>query len=163
RLARPSKRWKDRVANMNEVDGQSKPPAASQADLAEDVVELEPTRAYPAIEPESSERSFHMALVAGSTASVTRESEILLRSRLGAAAIFLAVAYGVFFVIGLLDVHTLIGRSSIFLGVRLALCIGLAALLASPIELSLFRLRMLEYGFFGVLTVMMMVAQYVVG
>jgi len=142
---------------MSEVAGPSK------AAETEEIVELEPTQAYPAIEPASSERSFHMALVAGSAPSITRENEILLRSRLKAAALFLAVAYGVFFVIGFMDVHGLIARASVFLGVRLVLCIGLAALLASPIELSSPKLRLLEYGFFGALTLMMMVGQYVVG
>ena len=45
----------------------------------------------------------------------------------------------------------------------MALCVGVAALLASPIELSLPRLRILEYGFFGALILLMMVAQYVMG
>jgi serine/threonine-protein kinase len=142
---------------MSEVDGLSLPAES------DDLVELEPTQAYPPIEPPSSERSFHMALVAGAAPTFTRDNEVLLRSRLKAAAVFLAVAYGVFFVIGFMDIHGIIGRASVFLGVRLFLCIGLAALLASPVELPLPKLRMLEYGFFGALTLMMMVAQYVVG
>jgi serine/threonine-protein kinase len=142
---------------MSEVDGQR---SAAESD---ELVELEPTQAQPAIEPSSLERSFHMALVAGSAPSITHENESLLRGRLKAAAIFLAVAYGVFFVIGLLDVQGLIGRASVFLGFRLVVCIALAAVLASGLEIASSKLRMLEYGFFGVLILTMMVAQYVVG
>ena len=80
---------------MSEVDGLSK------AAGTEEMVELEPTQAYPAIEPARSERSFHMAIVPGSVPSVTGENEVLLRNRLRAAAVFLAVVYGLFFVIRL--------------------------------------------------------------
>jgi eukaryotic-like serine/threonine-protein kinase len=146
---------------MSEVDGRPLPDRP--ATETEDVVELEPTGAFPRIEPASPEQSFHKALFEGPAPSITRENEVLLRSRLKAAALFLAVAYGIFFVSGLLDARGLIARASLFLGVRLALCVGLAALLASPIDLSLPKIRMLEYGFFGALTLMMMVAQYVVG
>jgi len=142
---------------MNDVDGRS------SAAEAEEFVELEPTAAYPAVEPPSLERSFHMALVAGAAPSITRENDLLLHGRLKAAAIFLAVAYGVFFVIGFLDAHALVARASLFLGLRMLLCIGLAALLASPLELSSPKLRILEYGFFGALTLMMMFSQYFVG
>ncbi len=142
---------------MSEIDGRSN---AAEPD---EVVELEPTQAYPAIEPASSQRSFHMALVAGSAPSISSENEILLRNRLKAAAIFLAVAYAVFFVVGLMDVQGTIARAAVYLGFRVALCVGLAAFLASPVGLSLPTLRMLEYGFFGVLVLMMMIAQYVLG
>jgi serine/threonine-protein kinase len=146
---------------MSKVDGQAwAGPLGAEAD---EVIELEPTQAYPAIGPASQEGSIHMALVAGSAPSITRESEILLRSRLKAAAIFLAVAYGLFFVIGLIDVQAVAARAVVFLGVRVAICVGLAALLASRVELSLSRLRQLEYGFFGVLVLMMMAGQYIVG
>jgi serine/threonine-protein kinase len=139
---------------MSEVDGPA--PAAE----AEDVIELEPTRGH--LEPVrgEDERSFHMALVAGSMPSITRENEMLLRSRLKAATLFLAVAYGVFFIIGLLDVSSTMARAALYLGLRVALCVGLAALLASSIEISYQKLRMLEYGFFGMLTLLMMVGQY---
>ncbi len=142
---------------MTEIDGRS------NAGEPDDVVELEPTQAYPAIEPASSQRSFHMALVAGSAPSISSENEILLRNRLKAAALFLAVAYGVFFVAGLMDAKGMIARAAVYLGFRVALCVGLAAFLASPVELSLPKLRMLEYAFFGVLMLMMMIAQYVLG
>jgi serine/threonine-protein kinase len=145
---------------MSEVDVRSK--AESSGAETEDVIELEPTRAQFEAVPAEAERSFHMALVAGSLPSITRENEILLRSRLRAAALFLAAVYALFFAFGLMDPNSTIGRVGILVGVRVALCIGMAALLASPVELSYPRLRILEYGFFGALIVLMMVAQYVV-
>ncbi|MGO9922047.1 MAG: serine/threonine-protein kinase [Isosphaeraceae bacterium] len=144
---------------MNEVDGRSN--ANSSGAAAEDEVELEPTAAYPAIERGSPDRSFHMALVAGSAPSITRENEILLRSRLKAAVLFLAVVYALFLVFGLMDPSSTVSRVGLFIGIRVVLCIAVGALLASPVELDHARLRILEYGFFGALIVFMMVAQYV--
>jgi hypothetical protein len=138
---------------MNEFDGQSNPEAAAEAG---DVIELEPTRAELGPLP-----SVHMALVAGTLPSVTSDSENLLRNRLKAAVLFLAVAYGLLFIIGLLDKNTTINRVVGFFGIRTFLCVGLYILLASRVVLSFQRLRLLEYLFFGTITLLMMGSQYV--
>ncbi len=144
---------------MTEVDGQSN--AASPAAENEDVIELEPTRAQMEPLPASAEPSFHMALVAGSLPSISRDNEILLRSRLKAAVLFLLVAYSLFFIIGLVDSHSLIARVLVFFGIRVVLCGALFGLLVSPVAVGYQRLRMLEYLFFGALTLLMIGAQYV--
>ena len=66
-------------------------------------IELEPTIHQGAYSPSSASQSFHMALATSSMPSLTTETGDLLRSRLKAAALFLAVGYAVFFIFGLVD------------------------------------------------------------
>src|SRR5262249_10553925 len=95
--------------------------------------------------------------------SMTGETEVLLRSRLQSAATFLAIGYAVFFAFNLLERASNHGISAGSLGLRMAFCAMVAGLLASQVALSYRQLRVLEYAFFGVLVVLSMVTQYVVG
>jgi serine/threonine-protein kinase len=45
----------------------------------------------------------------------------------------------------------------------MSLCIAVAALLASPVVLSLRQLRALEYGFFGIMVLAIVITQYIAG
>ena len=82
-----------------------------------------------------------MALATSSMPSLTTETGELLRSRLKAAALFLAVGYGLFFLLGVVEPTSTAGQLRVFAGLRMALCITVAALLASPIELGYRQLR----------------------
>jgi eukaryotic-like serine/threonine-protein kinase len=131
--------------------------------LGDDEIELEPTIQPPRGYPSSASESFHMALATSSPASLTTETGELLRYRLQAAALFLAVGYSLFFLLGLFEPTSAYGQTRIFLGLRMAICIAVSALLASPLLLSLRQLRALEYGFFGVMVLAIVVTQYFVG
>ncbi|MGA2702254.1 MAG: serine/threonine-protein kinase [Isosphaeraceae bacterium] len=136
--------------------------AAIDADL-DDEIELEPTIQQPRGFPSSASESFHMALATSSMPSLTTETGELLRSRLNAATLFLAVAYGLFFLLGVVEPTSTHGQIRIFLGLRMSLCIAVAALLASPVVLSLRQLRALEYGFFGIMVLAIVITQYIAG
>lgn len=130
---------------------------------ADEEIELEPTVQYPASYPSSPSQSFHMALATSSMPSLSTETGELRRSRLKAAALFLAIGYGVFLIFGLLDAGALPGLVILSLGGRVLLCVAVAGFLASKIDMTYLQLRSLEYSFFGLLVVIMMIGQYVVG
>ena len=140
-------------------------PAAIDADLADGdgEIELEPTIQRPLASPSSPSQSFHMALATGSMPSLTTETGELLRSRLKAAAIFLAVGYGLFFVLGLVEPTSIHGVVLLYLGLQMAVCIAVIALLASPMVLSYPQLRAVEYGFFGLMVLTLVLKQYMGG
>jgi len=135
---------------------------AIDADL-DDEIELEPTIQQPRGFPSSASESFHMALATSSMPSLTTETGELLRSRLKAATLFLAVAYGLFFLLGVVEPTSTHGQIRLFLGLRMSLCITVAALLASPVVLSLRQLRAVEYGFFGIMVLAIVITQYIAG
>ncbi len=145
---------------MSHTDNRLSGPGGRPDDEGE--IELEPTIMAPPIDGPASQ-SFHMALATGSMPSLTAETGDLLRSRLKAAALFLAVAYGLFFLLGVVMPTSTHGQLRIFLGLRMSLCIAVAALLASPVLLSLAQLRAIEYGFFGLLVLATVATQYVAG
>ena len=136
--------------------------AATDADGDEEI-ELEPTIQQAHGYPSSASESFHMALATSSMPSLTTETGELLRSRLKAAALFLAVGYGLFFLLGVVEPTSTAGQLRVFAGLRMALCITVAALLASPIELGYRQLRALEYGFFGIMVLAMVLAEFMAG
>ncbi len=76
----------------------------------DDEIEIEPTIQQPRGLPSSAPESFHMALATSSMPSLTTETGELLRSRLKAAALFLAVAYGLFFLLGVVEPTSTHGR-----------------------------------------------------
>ncbi len=135
---------------------------AIDADL-DDEIELEPTIQQPRGFPSSVSESFHMALATSALPSLTSETGELLRSRLKAATLFLAVVYGLLFVLGVVEPSSTAGQLRVLVGLRMALCITVAALLAAPIVLSLRQLRAVEYSFFGIMVLALVLAQYVVG
>jgi len=135
---------------------------AIDADL-DDEIELEPTIQQPRGFPSSASESSHMALATSSMPSLTTETGELLRSRLKAATLFLAVAYGLFFLLGVVEPTSTHGQIRLFLGLRMSLCITVAALLASPVVLSLRQLRAVEYGFFGIMVLAIVITQYIAG
>jgi len=104
-----------------------------------------------------------MALATNSMPSLTTETGVLLRSRLLAAALFLAIAYGIFVILGVALPTSTHATLLIHRVVRTLLCVAFAGLLASPLNLSYRHLRVLEHVFFGLLLLTFMVAQYLGG
>src|SRR3954454_19339490 len=94
-------------------------------------IELEPTIYQGAYSPASASQSFHMAVATSSMPSLTTETGDLLRIRLKAAALFLAVGYAVFFIFGLLDEGSVQGMALLYIGARVALCLAVVGLLSS--------------------------------
>ena len=95
--------------------------------------------------------------------SLTTETGDLLRSRLKAAALFLAVGYAVFFIFGLVDEGSVQAMALLYLGLRVALCLAVVGLLSSQFPLTYRQLRGVEYAFFGLMVLLMMISQYMTG
>ncbi|QEH34663.1 Serine/threonine-protein kinase PknB [Aquisphaera giovannonii] len=146
-------------------------PGALQADEGDDgEILLEPTVQLAAstwggpLAPASPpSQSFHMGLARESLPSITTETGELLRSRLKATAIFLALGYGVFFLLGLFEPSSVQHSAVLTLGLRLILCTSVLLLLSGGAELGYRQLRLVEYGFFGGMVLLMMFSQYSVG
>jgi hypothetical protein len=101
-----------------------------------------------------------LAMVEGSFASFADELQTLRSQRLGAAALSLAVVFLVLFVWSLLNQnagHWLLTVLSFF---RFAISAGCAGVIMSRLSLSPGQLRALEYGFFGSLTLTIILSQY---
>ncbi|WP_165227321.1 serine/threonine-protein kinase [Aquisphaera insulae] len=146
-------------------------PGARPADEGDDdEILLEPTVQHavttwggspaPASPPS---QSFHMALATNSLPSITTETGELLRTRLKAAALFLALGYSAFFLFGLLEPSSVQHRSAVTLGLRLILCASLVGLLSARADLGYRELRLLEYGFFAAMILLMMFGQFSTG
>jgi serine/threonine-protein kinase len=143
-------------------------PATDGVPDDEDVIELEPTmdvdlaglravmtpvpgQAGPAVAPTDS-----------AIASIAGDGGPLRRHRLAATALLLAVAYAI-----LLAWHLMLWRPHgplawALISSRFVLSAAVAGLLLSPIRLSAPRVRALEFALFGGLTLIVMIAQYVV-
>jgi hypothetical protein len=136
-----------------------------------EVIELEPTKQLTVPEPWTvrGSASFQpqsevpVALVEGSLTSLAGEISSLRRRRLGAAALFLAAAFGVWFLWSLFGVN--LGASAWIawttVGLRCAIAAAIAALLFSRLDLSRNQVRAAEYFLFGSLTLLMAINQYV--
>jgi eukaryotic-like serine/threonine-protein kinase len=135
--------------------------------LDAEVIDLEPTMhttaepwASRAASSEFAQDPVVAAAEAGPAASLAGEIGTLLRPRLAAASLLLAVAYAV-----LLIWHLFVGAAHVPLAwviliTRFVLPAIIAGLILSPIELSTPWLRRLEYVLFGGLTILLVVAQY---
>ncbi len=122
----------------------------------EDVIELEPTIEF------QSAGSAPSYLGIGPSPTLAVESPHLLRSRLRVAALFLGVPTLIFLFFRLVMADEVSGVVVPALAVRLALCAALAGLLFSRVDLNVSQLRTLEYVFFGLLTLTLMITQYLV-
>ncbi len=133
-----------------------------------DVIELEPTMTLERPEPWAASGTAGsnppVAMVEESLAGLAGELGSLRRSRLGAAALFLALTFGVFFVRSLFGIE-LGGVAWVAwttLGLRCAIAATVAGLLLSRVDLTRNQARAAEYILFGSLVFLMAVNQYVV-
>jgi serine/threonine-protein kinase len=135
-----------------------------------DEIELEPTmaagvgEAADVVAPDSSDAGPAVALVEGSLASLRGATHTLRRSRLAAAALFLAVAFGVVLLWSLfgsdLGASAWVGWTTMAL--RCAIAAACAWVLLSRIALAPGQVRALEYILFGSCTVLLAISQYTV-
>jgi eukaryotic-like serine/threonine-protein kinase len=136
-----------------------------------DVIEVEPKMPGDVLEPWtqapiSSSFPGHagpdLALARKSMASLREKTHPLRRIRLAAAALFLALTFGVLLVSGWLGIG--VGISSWFVrttvGLRCVIAVAIASLLLSRLALTRVQVRILEYFLFGSFTVLMAVTQY---
>jgi serine/threonine-protein kinase len=94
--------------------------------------------------------------------SFVGDTEVLLRQRLLVVALIWAVLTGVRYVFALLDPNTGEGLASGTLLGRTLFSLAIAALLAERRPLQLRYLRAIEYLYFGLLTISILVSQYLV-
>jgi serine/threonine-protein kinase len=145
------------------------PTSATDELSADEVIDLEPAGHSETAEPWATRAaaSFHrpeavMPGVEPSKGSYADEVSSLLRTRLAAVSLLFAVAYAV-----LLVWHVIAWASHApsvwsLLFTRFLLSAIVAALLVSPITLSLRWLRGLEFALFGGLTLLVVASQYTV-
>jgi hypothetical protein len=136
-----------------------------------EVIDLEPTMALsapfaagdndPADPTLATRQSAPVALVEGSLASLTGETNVLRRRRVAAAALFLAFAYGVLF-LWIVFTRDDLGHGLIWLmmGGRFVLATSIAVLLLGRFTLSRNQVVAAELALFGGLTLMLMISQY---
>ena len=112
-----------------------------------------------------------VTMAEGTLASLASETDVLRRQRLRAAAVCLAIAFGLLMIWVFVSDNpgTLTETGSRFslrvglLGLRWLLATVVAVLLAGPADLTGKRLRVVEYVLFLGLTLILMVSQYFVG
>lgn len=138
-------------------------PYESLGDETEEIIDLEPTGAWsaqPSLAAADPEESAHVALMAGSMPSITTEATDLLRERLNSAALFLGVVYCLLALWNLLirDGGLWIIPATQF--TRCVLSLSVILLLNSGLPLTLRQLRLVEYAYFGLLTLLLILSQY---
>ncbi len=144
---------------MAEVDDPTPPTREIFHDDGDEMV-LVPTMTMALVAGASRSAVPAVGLVEGTGASLSSEMHTLRRRRLGAAALFLAVVFG------LLIFYSLTSRSAdhwlvttlVFL--RFVIAASCAALILSRIDLTAGQVRAVEYLLFGSLTLILVAAQY---
>ena len=136
--------------------------------LDAEVIDLEPTMHMTA-EPWASRAASSefapeavMAAAQASQASLAGEIGPLLRTRLSAASVLLAIAYGILLIWHVANGNTHVPLSWFLLSSRFVLPVIVAGLLLSPLPLSVRWMRGLEYALFGGMTAVVVVALYTV-
>jgi eukaryotic-like serine/threonine-protein kinase len=94
--------------------------------------------------------------------SFVSDTELLLRQRLLIVALIWAALTGVRYLFGLFDPYTGEGLASGSLLARTLFSFAIAGLLAGRRPLHLRQLRLIEYLYFGLLTISILVSQYLV-
>jgi serine/threonine-protein kinase len=111
---------------------------------------MEPTQAFAPSMSEVAAPDRAVELVSGSGPAMSSEIERLLRARLGAVAICLAIGTAAFLVLGISTGNLVSVPGITLLEIYLILCFsGLILLLYSRLNLSLPQLRYVEWGVFG--------------
>ena len=148
------------------------PPGSGDGLLDAEEIGLEPTIAVGRADLDAPSAPAHaaasldataaprMGLVAGSLASLRGETRALRRRRLSAAALFLAVAYGLFLAFYFATREEFGGVFPLLLGLRMALAIAAAALLFSRLDLGPGGVKAVEYTLFGGMTILLAISQY---
>ena len=136
-----------------------------------DVAELPPEIQSQVIEPwtvGAGSSSFQaqaepdLAMASREMASLREKTHSLRRSRLAAAALFLAVAFGVVFLFGFFEIGAAVSNWLVrtTVGLRCGIAAVIAGLLLTRITLTGLQTRVLEYVLFGSFTILMVGTQY---
>jgi eukaryotic-like serine/threonine-protein kinase len=134
-----------------------------------EVIELEPTMQFETAEPWASRAgssSFGpeavMAAAEASHASISGEMVPLLRSRLAAVSLLLAVASAILLIFHVIRGTEHVPFSWFLLSARFVLPAVIAGVLLSPLALSVRWLRVLEYALFGGMTLIVVTSEYTI-
>jgi serine/threonine-protein kinase len=145
------------------------PTSATPEESDDEVIELEPSVQLETAEPwatRGGSASYQPEAVVAAPgppqASIAAEVAPLLRSRLAAASLLLAVAGAVLLIAHILRRSDHPSFSWFLLGARFVLPAVIAGLLLSPLSLSIRWLRCLEYALFGGMTLIVVVAEYTI-
>ncbi|MDR3618619.1 MAG: serine/threonine-protein kinase [Paludisphaera borealis] len=103
-----------------------------------------------------------VALVDGSWRSLRSETHDLRRNRLTSAALFMAVVSAVLLIWSFFNGTSMHWVITAMMGLRLVVAATVAGLLLSNLPISTDRVRLMEYGLFGLMAVLIAVTQYVV-
>ena len=142
--------------------------SATEEEPEAEVIDLEPTHHFDTAEPWASRASSSfgpdavMAAAPAAQASIAGEIAPLLRSRLAATALLLAVASAILLIFHILHGTEHVPFSWFLLGARFVLPAMIAGLLLSPLSLSIRWLRGFEYALFGGLTLIVVVSEYTI-
>jgi len=128
------------------------------------IVELEPTQFFGPVSTDTpyTRDGGGVALVEGDWQSMRSETHSLRRQRLTAAALFMAVVSGLLLVWSLFNgtsMHWVITGMMVF---RLVASGTVAGILLSQMEIPADRVRLMEYGLFGLMAALLGVTQYMV-
>jgi eukaryotic-like serine/threonine-protein kinase len=134
-----------------------------------EVIELEPTMQFETAEPWASRAgssSFGpeavMAAAEASHASISGEMVPLLRSRLAAVSLLLAVASAILLIFHVIRGTEHVPFSWFLLSARFVLPAVIAGVLLSPLAFSVRWLRVLEYALFGGMTLIVVTSEYTI-
>jgi serine/threonine-protein kinase len=130
--------------------------------LDDEPIDLEPSLELEVAKTYPDRVSRGVGLVQGTTGSLSGEIHTLRRRRLGAAALFLAVVFGILFVWSLFDAQLDHWLVTTMMFVRLLIAGVCAGLMMSKISLSSQQVRWTEYVLFGSFTAIVIVTQYIV-
>ncbi len=126
-------------------------------------IDLEPTRTFePLSEDASPTRPGGVELVEGGWRSLRGEIHDLRRSRLTSAALFMAVVTAVLLVWSLFNGASMHWVVAGLMGLRFVVAAAVAGVLLSRAAISAGQVRLLEYGLFGFMALLVAVAQYLV-
>jgi tRNA A-37 threonylcarbamoyl transferase component Bud32 len=137
-------------------------PAEQTAFLLDDEIVLEPTRVADSETAPPTGHSGSGPTQTTLAASFVSDTELLLRQRLLVVALIWAALTGVRYVFALFDPNTGEGLASGTLLARTLFSLAIAALLAERRPFQLKQLRAIEYLYFGLLTISILVSQYLV-
>jgi tRNA A-37 threonylcarbamoyl transferase component Bud32 len=136
---------------------------AEQTDyLHDDEIALEPTRVADSETASGAAGSSSGPTQTTMATSFVSDTELLLRQRLLIVALIWAALTGVRYLFALFDPFTGEGLASGSLLARTLFSLAIAALLAERRPLQLRELRLIEYLYFGLLTISILVSQYLV-
>jgi serine/threonine-protein kinase len=132
----------------------------------ESIVELEPTQFFEPASADALSASARggggVALVEGDWQSMRSETHSLRRRRLSAAALFMAVVSAVLLVWSVFNGTTMHWMIAGMMTLRLVVSAAVAGVLLSRMEIPADRVRLMEYGLFGLMAALLGVSQYMV-